>query len=693
MAEPARTRYLWMVVGLVMTVAYTWVFSPSRAVLDYELESGMISREGVISPVEFEVPVTGEELEARRSAAADGVPVYLRYDESVWPRLERRMEQELQPLLAGSGDDSTYARGMLRELGSMYDRGVVSMDSIRLIYPGEIAILSRDSTEGSERSLGELGVRTLAEARSRLLRLLTERGPVPVSDSAAIWILVPNVRIDRVRRDERVEAEMALVSVVDTMIRAGDTLVRPGGTVTATTLRYLAALRDSESTWLQERSHAYVAGRILLILLLLTIAAIYVHDQMPEAWGSSSQALVLSTAWLLSFLATGLAWVILRNVYDVSFASFVVFGAVLTSIFFHPRHGLVLSAIFAMAVAANQPHPYTGGLVIFAQGSLASYAMKDVRRRSSTTRSIVFSSFGGLAAFLVMVLLGRSFGGPSWGTSVIELAVSPILGIGAAHALIASFESVFRVSTTLAIGEASDRQNPLLLELGRKAMGTWQHSQAVADLAAEAARAIGADSQLAEAGGLYHDIGKVLKPSHFIENVRLMGEDRKDPHDELTPLQSARTIISHVADGVRLARQHRIPAPIIDIIQQSHGTTTARYFLQKAQREAMKPDDVDPADFTYDGPAPQTREAAIVLLADYVESAVKALTSPTAETIEETVRSVIEDRDDEGQFDECSITRADLKTIEETFVQVLLSRHHERVRGYPGPGDVDSQHS
>jgi putative nucleotidyltransferase with HDIG domain len=220
-------------------------------------------------------------------------------------------------------------------------------------------------------------------------------------------------------------------------------------------------------------------------------------------------------------------------------------------------------------------------------------------------------------------------------------------------------------------------------------MGTWQHSQAVADLAAEAAKAIGADSQLAEAGGLFHDIGKLVKPSYFIENIRFMGENRANPHDELTPLQSARMIISHVEDGVRLAREHRVPAPIVDMIAQSHGTTSARYFLEEARREAINPDDVDVADFSYEGPPPQSREAALVLLADSVESAVKAIASPSAESIAETVQDVIEGRDDEGQFDECNITRADLRTVEETFVQVLLSRYHERVTDYPGASDAD----
>jgi len=216
-------------------------------------------------------------------------------------------------------------------------------------------------------------------------------------------------------------------------------------------------------------------------------------------------------------------------------------------------------------------------------------------------------------------------------------------------------------------------------------MGTWQHSQQVADLASEAARAIGADPVLAEAGGLFHDIGKVNDPKHFIENLP---PDTPNPHDFLHPLESASRLRAHVAEGVRLARKFRVPAPVIDIIEQHHGRTVMKAFYEKARKAFENSPDKSagppsPEDFRYSGPLPKTREAAIIMLADSVESATKNLSGESPEVIEGIVREVIEDRDIDGQLDDCQLTRGNLNVIMRTFLQVLQGRFHERVKDYP----------
>lgn len=672
----------------VFILAYLYMFTPVRAVIDFEVENGTVLYEGIVSPVEFSVPMTQKDIEIRQVEAAAGVPVYLEYRHSVWPDVALELRAGLNQVIA----DSVFLEGVIREIGTVYERGVVDFDSIRAVYTGEDAVLRKDSLERVDR-LGQLGIRTLEETRNTLSDLLENSGVIIDNlpdDSALLAVIVPNITVDMERRNQFVQAVQEQISMVDTVISAGDTLVPPGGTVTTRTLQYLSALRESEETWLSQKKYIYLIGRLMLILLLLLLVMQYTRDQMPEVCTNSNQILLLATVWIISLAGTGLIWRILGNIFNTSYASLVTFGAALTSIFFNRRHAVFFTLIFAFTIGIGQPHPYSCTLVIFISGILTSFAVWDIRKRSSVTRGISLAASGGVAAFIIMHFLDKSAGTTPLQVGILEIIISQVIGIGSATALLAGFESVFHMSTGLAIREAIDRQHSLLLELSRKAMGTWQHSQAVADLAAEAAVAIGADAQLAEAGGLFHDIGKLAAPEYYIENLMYSGGRKHNPHNDLEPIESAIIITAHVRNGVKLAREHKVPEPIINIIAQSHGTSKVKYFLEKARSmKGSDPELVDPDDYAYDGPLPKTREAAIVLIADSVESAVKALRNPDPAVITEIVKQIIAEKDREGQFDECHLTRPDMRTIEGALIQVLVGRFHERVQNYPYENNAD----
>ncbi len=352
--------------------------------------------------------------------------------------------------------------------------------------------------------------------------------------------------------------------------------------------------------------------------------------------------------------------------------------------FTNRRHAAVFSFLFAVLTSAFHPHPYSNLILTTVTGSVVAFTGWDLRRRNAVPVSVAIASSAGLAALAACRLLDVGISGtPPW-IGILETILSPVAGAGAAYVLLPVFEK-FGVSTVRSIEEAKKRDHPLLLDLSRWAMGTWQHSQHVADLASEAARAIGADPVLAEAGGLFHDIGKVNDPRHFIENLP---PETPNPHDLLHPMESAARLRAHVAEGVRLAKKFRVPAPVIEIIEQHHGRTVMKAFYEKARRafenssdQGAEPPSED--DFRYSGPLPRTREAAIIMLADAVESATKNLSGEAPEVIEGIVREVIDDRDIDGQLDDCQLTRGNLTVILRTFLQVLQGRFHERVKDYP----------
>jgi hypothetical protein len=244
-------------------------------------------------------------------------------------------------------------------------------------------------------------------------------------------------------------------------------------------------------------------------------------------------------------------------------------------------------------------------------------------------------------------------------------------------------EQAFGVVTNISLLEMSDISHPLLRDLVRLAPGTYSHSIAVATIGETAAERIGANGLLVRVGAYYHDVGKMLKPHYFIENVTEGSESR---HQHLAPAMSTLIIIGHVKDGVDLAMQYKLPRPLVDFIEQHHGTTLVEYFYREATRQADRQPDykasVEESSFRYPGPKPQTREAGVLMLADAVESASRSLSDPTPKRIENLIHDITMNRLLDGQFDECALTLSEIHAIEESLAKSLIGIYHARIK-YP----------
>lgn len=251
-------------------------------------------------------------------------------------------------------------------------------------------------------------------------------------------------------------------------------------------------------------------------------------------------------------------------------------------------------------------------------------------------------------------------------------------------------EEAYGVVTDISLAEMSHQSHPLLKELIERAPGTYNHSHAVATIGEAAARRIGANGLLVKVGAYFHDIGKMLKPQYFIENVR-KGEENK--HEQLAPAMSTLIIIGHVKDGVELAKQHNLPQQLIDFIEQHHGTTLVEYFYRaaakKADQDADHRTDAEESRFRYPGPKPQTREAGVMMLADAVESASRALSEPTPASIENLVHKIALKKLMDGQFDECALTLKEIRMIEDSLIKSLIGINHGRIQ-YPGDDEKDA---
>jgi len=317
-------------------------------------------------------------------------------------------------------------------------------------------------------------------------------------------------------------------------------------------------------------------------------------------------------------------------------------------------------------------------LYAFISCAMAAYGIKRYRERQAVT-------IGGLLVAAVNVVAAvaiTAFTEPQF--HLFAILISALFGLGGGLLTIVFAaggvpinESLFGVLTDIRLLELTNADLPVLSQLAVRAPGTNQHSHAVGQLAEDASRAIGANAILARVGALYHDIGKVAAPDHFVEN-----QTGDNPHDRLKPIQSAKIITSHVTYGLRLAKEIGLPKRIADFIPQHHGTRTLHFFLRKAQTES-KGATINEADFRYPGPKPQFKEAAILMLVDSAEAAARTLAQPNPENIRAIVSKIFDAVVSDGQLDESQLTLQELRQLREAIVNSLMAIYHPRI-DYPG---------
>jgi putative nucleotidyltransferase with HDIG domain len=358
----------------------------------------------------------------------------------------------------------------------------------------------------------------------------------------------------------------------------------------------------------------------------------------------------------------------------------MLFG--MTAAIVHGRElGVLLCGVLALVLALAVSDGLSEFVLLMGVGTTASLYLGRIRTRSKLIYVGLFS--GGVAALLT-ASLGMIDYRPLSRALLWDATRNGLWAVAAGFlmtGLLPSVERLFGVLTDLSLLELGDVSHPLLQELIRRAPSTYNHSVTVGSIGEAAAESIDARGLLVRVGAYFHDIGKMLKPGYFVENQG--AEDNR--HEALVPAMSSLVIVAHIKDGADLARQHHLPQPIVDLIEQHHGTTRVSFFYERAselKRSDPAGGEVDESTYLYPGPRPQTKEAAVLMLADNVESASRTLVDPTPARIESLVREVAERRLDGGQFDESGLTLRELRSIERSMVKSLTAIYHGRLK-YP----------
>ena len=734
-------QIFWLGFAVLALTTTFLIQNPFRRTSGETYKEGDIVRESIISPADISVTDT-EETEKMRQAARDSVrPIFTfeanRSDQIVqnfrssWEDLKRKNDNgnanakassnaktnsniransnaktetpwtgaggaEVGKVFAARAFSTAELDAVTRALRESAD-GSIYNDSDRQYFQNEITLIDRQKpNQQSIVSLPESSMIALSQARGKLKQRLTDikslsPKEVEAFDSALEPLIQPNVIFDSAATKNAADAAAAEIPPITIALKRGQMIAREGDTITPNSLAELAAIRNySEST----RQWNRFFGLLLIIAALYWIVWKFIEHR--------STALRLSLSPQMNFALFGfviliqtLLIVVLFQLADFTSAQNVrapfndpmlwslaipfAFTSLLITLLADRRFAL-FSGIFA-SILAGLIVPKGVEFILYAaiSSAVAVYGIGNYRSRQSVTTAGIL--IGAVNALTAMALLGYTQQPFILNTVLLAIGCGLVGGL-ITSAVTAVFlpicESMFGILTDVKLLELSNADLPVLGQLAIRAPGTNQHSHAVGQLAQEAARAVDANPLLTRIGALYHDVGKIGAPEHFIENQ--MG---KNPHDRLKPVQSAKIIVSHVTYGLKLGRESGLPQRILDFIAQHHGTRTLHYFLRKAQAEAADGETIEEAEFRYPGPKPQFKEAAIMMIADSCEAAARSLAQPTPENIRFIITKIIDAIISDDQLDECDLTLRELTIIRESIIKSLVAIYHSRI-DYPG---------
>jgi hypothetical protein len=606
----------------------------------------------------------------------------------------------------------------LATLHEIYNEGVHN-SSLASELPGAITVFQIIKGNGE---IAQRPVQSLDEALTFLRINLAAEGINRETTLALFRIfengVTPNLVYDPAATGQlQDEALKSLKPVVVSVVR-GQTIIEPGLRVTPEQYEMLVAQRrfllDSGNVELNEDLQLF--GRVLLVLAMVWASAIYIRIEDRETLQSNGRLALLALVVIinlalvrLTYSLSGLPYFIEHDI-TASILPYTVptaFAPIIVAILIDAGSGIfmaLLVSIFASVIYGNRLDLL---VLTFLASLVAIFSCRGLRKRSRVVRGAVF---GGLIVAVFALLIGVV-------DQLRPLAVLEQMAAGlgtglftgvAIVGLLPVLEGLFKRTTDITLLELSDFNHPLLRLLQMEAPGTYHHSLIVAQLAENAANAIDANPLLARVCAQFHDIGKIGKPEYFSENQR----NGFNPHETNSPSLSALIIKSHVKDGVDLALKHKLPKPVIDVIQQHHGTTLLRYFFERAKHETRAPfgnvtsfssqekapaprrgdtiyplsSKVSEVTYRYDGPKPQFKESAVIMLADGVEAASRSLRKVTPQHLAELIEQIFRERIADGQLDEAPLTFEEITKIKSSFNFTMLNMLHSRVAYPPGEG-------
>lgn len=659
-----------------MAVAFIVFFLPKGGKFKYEFQKGKPWQfENLYAPFDFSIQKTDAEIAKEKQVIESNQLPYYRYDQAEVAKVTTEFDQKFEDKWGGTTLrenqktrlkyfsklvlDSVYAKGILQNNGKQVQRNF-----IYLVKDNE-ARKVRVSDFFRVNEINNLVRKVLAENNLSAFE----------KDTQALFfdIIAPNVSFDNNLTQKARNEALSKLSYTRGTVDQGRLIIAKGEVVEAENLKILESLKSEYESELWTASNYYyiLIGYTVLVALVLIMLFLFLKKYRRTVYDNNVKVtFIFFNILLMVFITT---MVIKYNDQLVFVVPLCILPLILKT-FFDARLGLFVHVLTILILGFVVPNSFEYIFLQIITGIVTILTVSELYKRAN-----LFVSVGQITLIYIIGYLSfhtiheGDLSDIEWYTlglfllnGMITLFVQPLIYI---------YEKLFGLVSDVSLLELSDTNSKLLKELSNKAPGTFHHSLQVANLAEAAANEIGANAMLVRVGALYHDIGKMNEPTYFTENQ----VTNVNPHDELSPKDSARIIIDHVIKGIEIARKNNIPDRIIDFIRSHHGTTLVFYFYKK-QKELEE--DVNEEDFRYPGPLPFSKETAILMMADSVEAASKSLKNPTFLIIDEFVDKIISGQMKANQFLNADITFKEIEKIKKIFKQKLINIYHLRVE-YP----------
>ena len=667
---------LYKMLIFITTVSIIVYFLPKEGKFNYdEFEINTPWKYGLLQ-ASFDFPIYKNEQQVQKeqdSILATYQP-YFHLDKETGKNMQKKLKEDYNKNLRNVLPVANYIRYIERTLEDIYNHGIISAEDIALINQDSIERIQLiDKNIGVEKKAEELY--TIKEAYEHLLDVDTAYYDKRILQLCNLNnYLTPNLIYDKEKSESSKKDLLSKISWSNGYVLNGQKIVDRGEIINEQTYNILLSLRKewedrSKST---KETRMTIFGQVLFVSIFVLFFMIYL-ELFRNKYYERKGTLTLLFALVVIFPVI-LSIMVAQNIGSVYVVPFAMIP-IIVGIFLDSRTAFVAHIIIVLLCSITLRYPYEFMVLQIGAGMAAIYSLRELSQRSQLFRTavIVFACYALL--YFAFALIQDDELTKLNTRMYIYFGINGILLLFA-YPLLFVLEKTFGFTSNVTLVELSNINNSLLRKMSEIAPGTFQHSLQMANLAAEAANRIGANSQLVRTGALYHDIGKTLNPAFFTEN-----QSGTNPHKSLSYEQSAQVIINHITDGIKLAEKHNLPKVIKDFIRTHHGAGVAKYFYISYKNE--HPDEeVDMSMFSYPGPNPFTKEQAILMMADAVEAASRSLPEYTEESINGLVEKIVDGQVSDGYFKECPITFKDIALVKALFKEKLKTVYHTRIT-YP----------
>ncbi len=678
-----RNHYaeVYRVLLFALAAALLILMFPKEATFKYEFRKGKYwMHEDLVAPFDFAILKTEQELKTEKDTLLSVHKPFFTFDAGIADVKKKEFISRYEALKSTvySGDETKWATDFkicLNILDSLFNAGIIESVTVIENKTPDFGVMVLKDNVAYEKELGSLF--TIANADQFIRNKLSQGTLTDYQTSVRLLeeSLAQNLRYDAVTTEKDRKNILGGVSLTKGMLETGQSIITKGELITADKYQILESLKKEYELQLgsNTRYYAVVVGQLLLLASAMIVLFLFLNSFRRDILINNKKIVFILLVVLLMVLVTSL---VVHNFVNLIYLVPLCLVPLIIRVFFDTRLALFVHLVTIIIIGFLVPNSFEFVFLQLIAGILTIISVAKLQKRAQffLTSLLIFLAYTILYIGMTLIQDG----------SLVEIDFTRIALYGGsammtlfAYPLIFVFEKLFGLVTDISLMELTDSNSKLLRELASKAPGTFQHSIQVANIAEEVVREIGGDTLLVRAGAMYHDIGKSDMPLFFIEN-QVTGIN---PHDDLSPEESAAVIISHVIKGIEVARKHKIPDQIIDFIRTHHGTRRTDFFYSKHMKDFPELE-VEESKFRYNGPIPFSKETAVLMMVDSVEAASRSLKLPSVDALNRLVDNVIDHQIESGQFSNADVTFRDIERIKRILKKKLLSIYHVRVE-YP----------